>query len=112
MTLVLRWRKPTPSVLTRWRGPDPMPDAVVWVDPLPIAAIIGPQGPAGPPGEVVQFTVGSAASTWIIPHGFGRRPLAQVYLSTGEAVIADVSVDTVNITVSFSSPQTGYVLAS
>lgn len=49
MTVVLRWRRPDPAFALRWRGPDRMLAQAAAVKPdTPIAAIIGPVGPAGP----------------------------------------------------------------
>lgn len=48
MTLVLRWRKPAPTVPTRWRGPDGRVFAAAAAPtPRPIASVIGVPGPAG-----------------------------------------------------------------
>ncbi len=49
MTLVLGWRQPDPPVLTQWRGPDSnLALSALAVPPRPLAAIVGPPGPAGP----------------------------------------------------------------
>lgn len=49
-TLVLRWRRLPPPIVTRWRGPGRATAAARFDAPRPIAAIIGPPGEAGPPG--------------------------------------------------------------
>ncbi len=49
--MVVQWRRPDPLILTRWRGPDGrLAPSALAVPPLPIPTIIGPPGPAGPPG--------------------------------------------------------------
>lgn len=53
----------------------------------------------------------SSAGTWIVPHGLGRRPIVQVFLSSGEQVFPDVFVDTANITAVFATPTAGFLLA-
>jgi hypothetical protein len=51
VTLVLRWRRPVPVVVTQWRGQTPEMLAAIALDPLaPIATVIGPPGAAGEPG--------------------------------------------------------------
>jgi hypothetical protein len=61
---------------------------------------------------VIRYNVLAPAGTWIIAHAFGRAPIVQVFLSSGEAVIADIFVDASQITVVFASPTSGFVLAS
>jgi hypothetical protein len=113
MTLVLRWRVPERHVATRWRGPEGMVGALAR-DPLfPVAAIVGPPGPPGPPGpnsSPLRIDA-SLAATWILAHPLGRVPMVQVYLAPGERILADVAADSTQITVSFASPQQGFVLA-
>ncbi len=48
--LVLRWRKPRPRLVTRWRGPLGAVQVAPEARLQPLAAIIGPPGPAGPAG--------------------------------------------------------------
>jgi hypothetical protein len=49
--IALRWRQPGPAIITRWRGPDgAMAASAVVAPPLPVAALIGPPGVAGPTG--------------------------------------------------------------
>ena len=75
----------------------------------------GPQGPAGSGGgggSSVRFNIASPAATWIILHGLGRSPGAQIFLASGESVIADIFCDDIHITVTFANPQTGYVIAT
>jgi len=86
----------------------------------PVAAVVGPPGlpgpagPAGPPGEdgAPLRLDAVLAATWILPHPFGRVPAVQVFLGSGEAVLADVEADESRITVTFSTPRQGFVLAS
>jgi hypothetical protein len=57
--IALRWRRPEPPIIVRWRGPD---DAIaagaVVTPPLPVAALIGPPGVAGPQGPVPEIIDG------------------------------------------------------
>ena len=76
----------------------------------------GPPGPQGPPGTSggalyeQNFTNAGVVS---VPHGLGYTPSIRVVLQSGELVEADVfHDDDDNATVSFSSPQTGKVVAS
>lgn len=113
MTLVFCWRVPDRLVATRWRGPEGMSAALARDPSTPIAAVIGPPGPAGMGGAGGAPTRidASLAATWILPHPIGRVPMVQVFLGSGEQVIADVTANTTTITVSHASPQTGFVLA-
>lgn len=116
MTLQLAWRAPLRTIETRWRGPLGMLEAAARNPELPLAAIIGPPGPAGPQGPAGAGSAplrldAALASTWVLNHGLGRVPTAQVYLSSGEAVLSDLSATTTQITVTFPSPQQGFVLA-
>lgn len=116
MTLAVRWRAPPRKISTLWRGPLGMLEALGRDPALPVAAIVGPPGPAGPQGPA---GAGSAplrldaplAATWALSHALGRVPTVQVYLSTGESVLTDVTATTTQITVTFPSPQQGFVLA-
>lgn len=59
--LVLRWRKGPPPVAVRWRGPDAaMTITMADAGPAPVAAVIGPPGPAGPVGGLVTCPAGEA----------------------------------------------------
>lgn len=116
MTLQLAWRAPLRTIETRWRGPLGMLEAAARNPELPLAAIIGPPGPAGPQGPAGAGSAplrldAALASTWVLNHGLGRVPTAQVYLSSGENVLSDLSATTTQITVTFPSPQQGFVLA-
>lgn len=51
------------------------------------------------------------AGTWILGNPLGRIPTVQVFLDSGEQIIADVTADASTITVSFAVPHQGYVLA-
>ena len=117
MSLVLRWRGAPRPIVTRWRGPLGMLQALTRDPVLPVAAIVGPpgaQGPQGQPGPVgapLRLDA-SLAATWILPHPFGRVPAAQVMLASGESVIADLSATPAAVTVTFAAPQQGFVLIS
>ena len=74
----------------------------------PLAAVIGPPGPPG--GAPLRLDAAFAA-TWILPHPLGRVPMVQVFLESGEAVLADVEAGDARITVTFPSPRQGFVLA-
>ncbi len=116
MTLAVRWRTPPRKIPTLWRGPLGMLEALSRNPDLPVAAIVGPPGPVGPQGAAGAGSAplrleASLAATWVLSHGLGRVPTVQVYLSTGEAVLTDVAATTSQITVTFPSPQQGFVLA-
>lgn len=115
MTLVLGWRVPDRAIVTRWQGPDGLAEALERDPALAIAAIVGPpgpqgpQGPQGPAGMPLRIDA-SLAATWILPHSLGHEPMVQVFLGSGEQVIADVSATASTVTVTHASPQEGYVL--
>jgi hypothetical protein len=119
MILTLRWRAPQRQIATRWHGPDGMLQAVTRDPAMPVAAIIGPPGPPGPAG--LQGPAGpsvsparieaSLAATWVLANPLGRIPTVHVFLSSGEPVLTDVQTDNAQITVTFPSPQQGFVLA-
>jgi hypothetical protein len=113
MSLTLRWRAPERPIVTRWQGPEGLAEALVRNPALPIAAIVGPPGPQGPAGSGSQplRIDASLASTWVLTHPFGRVPAVHVFLATSEPVLTDVSVTATQITVTFPSPQQGFVLA-
>lgn len=108
--LVLRWRVPARRLALRWRGPLGMAQSLERAPPAPVAAVIGPPGPAGTGGAPLRLDAALAA-TWTLPHPFGRAPTVQVFLDSGEAVLADVAADESQITVTFSTPRQGFVLA-
>jgi hypothetical protein len=112
MTWVFRWRVPERPIMTRWRGPEGMAEALVRNPAIPIAAIVGPPGPQGPPGSAPLRIDASLAATWILTHALGHVPTVQVFLGSGEQVIADVTANANTITVMHASPQQGFVLAS
>lgn len=64
-------------------------------------------GAVGAPVKIVA----SLAATWILANPLGRVPLVQVFLTDGEQILTDVVADAAFITVSFASPQQGFVLA-
>ena len=70
----------------------------------------GPQGVAGANGAQPVRIDASLGATWILPHTLGRVPLVQVFLTPGELVIADVSADANQITVTHASPRSGFVM--
>ena len=116
MSLTLRWRVPVRALELRWRGPLAMLDAVARNPQLPVAAIIGPPGPASPQGPAGAGSAplrldASLSATWILTHALGRVPTVQVFLGSGEAVLTDLAATTSQITVTFPSPQQGFVLA-
>ena len=116
MILTVRWRVPVRQIALRWRGPSGMAQALTRDPVLPVAAIIGPPGPLGPQGPAGAGAAplrldASLSASWILSHPLGRVPTVQVYLSTGEAVLTDMLATTSQITVTFPSPQQGFVLA-
>jgi hypothetical protein len=78
---------------------------------LPVAAIVGPPGPAGA-SAVTRYDVLSPAGTWTINHDLGRVPIVQPYLASGEQIIADIVASDTTITVIFGQPTAGFILAS
>ena len=110
MSLTVRWRAPERPVVTRWRGPAGMLEALTRNPQMPVAAIIGPTGPAGPSAAPVRINA-SLASTWILANPLGRVPTVQVFLASGEGVLTDVQATATQITVTFPTPQQGFVLA-
>lgn len=106
MSLVLRWRIPERRIAVRWRGPAGMAEPVARTPTLPLAAIIGPPGPAG---GVVRID-SSLAATWTLSHPLGRVPAVQVFLASGEAVAADIQAGPTQITVTHATPRQGFVL--
>ena len=110
MSLTLRWRVPSRRIVTRWRGPAGMLEALEREPSGAVAAVIGPPGPSGPSAAPLRIDA-SLAATWILPHPLGRVPTVQVFLGTGEPVLTDVAANAAQITVTFPSPQQGFVLA-
>jgi hypothetical protein len=58
----LRWRRPRPAIVTRWRGPGGAAVLAGEGGPGPVAAVIGPPGPpgpVGPPGELAVIDGGT-----------------------------------------------------
>lgn len=106
MSLVLRWRIPARRITARWRGPAGMAAAIERAPDAPLAAIIGPPGPAG---TVLRLDAPLAA-TWILPHSIGRVPAVQVFLADGEAVAADIAAGPAQVTVTHAVPRAGFVL--
>ena len=80
-------------------------------------AIPGIQGPQGPPGSgggagSTVITQSTPAATWILSHTIGRVPAVSVYLASGEQVDTDVVASASTVTVTFATPQTGFVILS
>ncbi len=116
MILAVRWRTPPRAISTIWRGPMGMLVALSRNPEMPVAAIIGPPGPTGPQGAAGAGSAplrldAAASSSWILPHPLGRVPTVQVYLASGENVLTDIVATTTEISVTFPSPQAGFVLA-
>lgn len=103
-----------PQVLVRVIQPDGG-DVVIRAQAAAIVRIVtpgvqGPQGAPGANGAQPQRINASLGATWILPHSLGRVPLVQVFLGDGELVIADVSADATQITVTHASPRSGFVI--
>ena len=109
MSLTLRWRAPERRIGLRWRGPAGMIAHLARHPFAPLAAIVGPPGPPGPDTMPLRLDAPLAA-TWTLPHPLGRVPTVQVFLAGGEAVLTDVAADPAQVTVTFPSPQQGFVL--
>jgi hypothetical protein len=110
MSLILAWRVPAPTISTLWRGPAGMAQAVERNPQAPVAAIIGPPGPSGAGAQPLRIDA-SLAATWVLSNPLGRIPTVHVYLSGGEPVLTDVAATSSQITITFPSPQQGFVLA-
>lgn len=112
MSLALRWRTPERRITLRWRGPAGMIGHLARHPLAPVAAIVGPPGPPGPshPDTAPLRLDAPLAATWILPHPLGRVPTVQVFLASGEAVLTDVAAGPAQVTVTFPSPQQGFVL--
>ena len=110
MSLTMRWRVPARRIVTRWRGPAGMAAALERDPSAAVAAIIGPPGPSGPSSVPVRLD-GPLAATWVLRHALGRIPTVQVFLAGGEPVLTDIAADAAQVTVTFPSPQQGFVLA-
>lgn len=114
--LVTTWFALVPDLATGWIGPDGRIETMLQSRPDgdAVPVVFGPRGErgfTGLPGQAPSRIDASLAATWILPNPLGRIPLVQVYLAGGEQVIADVAADTAHITVTFPSPQQGFVLA-
>ena len=113
--LVTCWMLPPAALATAWFGPDGRIEQAALQRPnaAAVPVVIGPRGRDGPPGTGATTRIDApSAATWILPHGLGREPQVQVFVGTGEAVIADVAVDPVHVTVTFPTPRAGVVLVS
>jgi hypothetical protein len=74
-----------------------------------VAPVIGTSSGGG--GSIpVRIDQIAPAGTWILTHALGRMPLADVYLSSGEQMEADVNVTLTQVTVTFAAPQSGFVI--
>lgn len=111
----LLWRVPRRRIALQWRVAAQdgintrlgLPEATVVRAP---AVLLGPAGPTGGGGGGSTRIDASLAGTWVLPHTLGHVPLVQVYLSTGEAVLADVVATSTTITVAFATPQQGFII--
>jgi len=54
----------------------------------------------------------SPSASWNITHPLNKIPNVDVYLSTGEQVITDISVTETSINVTFAQAQTGWIIAT
>ena len=90
-----------------------MADALARNPEMAVAAIVGPPGPpgAGGAGSSPVRIDASLAATWVLANPLGRIPLVHVFLASGERVLSDVAATASQITVSFPTPQQGFVLA-
>lgn len=105
----LRLRQQDKRISVRLRGPE---GGLAWLA-APGAAdrVVAVIGPAGPPGSgALRIDVTAPAATWILPHPFGRVPMVQVYLASGELIGADVVASATTITVTHAAPLAGFVV--
>ena len=76
-----------------------------------INGLPGPAGPAGPAGnsQAFEYTQIAPSATWIIPVpvAFARRPAVDVYLTSGEQIIADTVASASSVSIMFASPTAG-----
>jgi hypothetical protein len=73
---------------------------------------IGIQGPAGGQIPPYLYIQSEPAILWLVNHNFGWYPLVSIFTPGGVEVTAEVRhVSTNQFSVSFSSPQTGRVVA-
>ena len=80
-----------------------------------VRPVPGPPGPPGPAGfpQPAEFVQAVPASTWFVPHGFGRLPVVNVIDSAGTQVLVDVHHDSEDaLTINVSAPFSGRVLLS
>lgn len=61
-----------------------------------------------------QYTQSAASTTWTIYHGFGKKPLIDININLNGVVQKAfpqslVQVDENTVTITWSSPRTGYV---
>jgi hypothetical protein len=66
----------------------------------------GTQGASGTGGGI-EHIQSTPSANWIIAHPLGRRPGVNIYLSSGEAVEADVSASLSSVSITFPSPVSG-----
>lgn len=102
--------QPPPPLVGRFFGPDGRVETIAARRPVPeaIPVVIGPRGTGA--SDPVRIDA-SLASTWILANPFGRVPMVQVFVGD-EPVLTDVQADPAHITVTFPTPQQGFVLAS
>lgn len=76
-----------------------------------LTSLNGLPGPAGPAGnsQAFEYTQIAPSATWIIPVpvAFARRPAVDVYLTSGEQVIADTVASASSVSIAFASPTSG-----
>jgi hypothetical protein len=70
----------------------------------------GRDGANGAGGFSQKLDQLSAASTWIFVHGKGAIPNVQVYLTSGERIIADVMSSSTSVTIVFATPTSGFII--
>ena len=112
--LILTPRQATPPIVVTPRGPSGKVQQALARNPLAaIEAVIGTTGAQGPQGISSAPTRIDAplAATWILPHSLSRVPIVEVYLASGERVLSDTVASATTITITFSQPQQGFVLA-
>lgn len=105
----LRLRQRDRRITVRLRGPE---GGLSWLDtPAAVDRVVAVIGPVGPPGSgALRLDQATPAATWILTHNLGRVPIVQIFLASGELVMADVVASTSILTVTFAAPQAGFVV--
>ena len=97
--------------------PTPVTQVLVNEDPTPNFVVVttgniaGPQGPPGAAGSATVLTQSAPAGTWTFTNTYGRLVGVAVY-SGGELVVADVAVTLSNITVTWATPTSGFIVVT